>query len=170
MTALKIQHKHRKLFFFACSRFLSFHQFFQGVSWPRLPLCADARVKCCNCLFLQPIHTARRGATKWLCRELSITVVRHCIHTHCRRSVAYRFRFTHACVRCLWTVLAPSGERRYVTLRCPSVCLSVLPIDSSSAARLVFRSSGATCRSISAAGDRSGPRHVDKRGTRINLS
>ena len=31
---------------FACFRFLIFHQFFQGgVSWPHLPLCADAHVR-----------------------------------------------------------------------------------------------------------------------------
>ena len=29
--------------FFACFRLLIFHPFFQGVSWPHLPLCADAR-------------------------------------------------------------------------------------------------------------------------------
>ena len=32
----------RKLVFFACFRFLFFHPFLQGVSWPHLPLCADA--------------------------------------------------------------------------------------------------------------------------------
>ena len=31
------------ILFFACSRFLIFHPYFQGVSWPHLPLCADAR-------------------------------------------------------------------------------------------------------------------------------
>jgi len=36
--ALKISHKHRKLFFFACFRFLIFHPFSRGVSWPHLPL------------------------------------------------------------------------------------------------------------------------------------
>ena len=39
---LKILHKHRKLIFFACFRFLIFHPFFQKVSWPHLPLCAAA--------------------------------------------------------------------------------------------------------------------------------
>ena len=32
----------RKLLFFACFRFLIFHPFSRGVSWPHLPLCADA--------------------------------------------------------------------------------------------------------------------------------
>ena len=32
----------KKLLFFACFRFLIFHPFSRGVSWPHLPLCADA--------------------------------------------------------------------------------------------------------------------------------
>ena len=32
----------RKLLFFACFRYLIYHSFFQGVSWPHLPPCADA--------------------------------------------------------------------------------------------------------------------------------
>ena len=34
----------RKLLFFACFRFLIFYPFFQGASWPDLPLCSDAHV------------------------------------------------------------------------------------------------------------------------------
>ena len=37
-----ITFKHGKLLFFACFRFLISHAVFQGVSWPHLPLCADA--------------------------------------------------------------------------------------------------------------------------------
>jgi len=39
----------RKLLFFACFRFLIFHPFFQRVSWPHLPICADGQVSdsCC---------------------------------------------------------------------------------------------------------------------------
>jgi len=36
----------QKTALFACFRFLIFHPFFQGVSWPHLPLCADAHVCC----------------------------------------------------------------------------------------------------------------------------
>jgi len=32
----------QKTAIFACFRFLIFHPFLQGVSWPHLPLCADA--------------------------------------------------------------------------------------------------------------------------------
>ena len=34
----------QKTALFACFRFLIFHPFFQGVSWPHLPLYADAHV------------------------------------------------------------------------------------------------------------------------------
>jgi len=34
----------KKTALFACFRFLVFHQFSRGISWPYLPLCADAHV------------------------------------------------------------------------------------------------------------------------------
>ena len=49
--------------FFACFRFSIFHPFFQGVSWPNLPLCADAHDYGGRATAL-PLGSNRRGGAK----------------------------------------------------------------------------------------------------------
>ena len=64
----------QKLLFFACFRFLFFHPFSTGVSWPHLPLCADAYVYTTrwdvswygNCGDLQTTLVERDVAKFWI--------------------------------------------------------------------------------------------------------
>jgi len=69
-------HPYSENCFFACFRFFIFDPFSRGVSWPHLPLCADADVRKCH----MPCRVAPFPMTliKWAETELTYIIFKRC--------------------------------------------------------------------------------------------